>query len=202
MGQTALQLGKPPSNGANRPPMGQAEFGKKLKHTTIMKFGNMLSNLTSDHRFHSKQPRQEVTRGKNGSSYPAPRFTHNVSSTCVIPGSNKPLFRQGPATPPFVDNETVISNIMTNLDPASNDFLCEIGLPDSNATFASGTHALAFTQAVLLDLGPGTEALPLPRRRPSPLTTPTRVRTENNNTMITLGSPIPITTPSSYHQPK
>ena len=143
--QTALQWGK-------------RNFGNKLHSSTLITFGNIISNLNSNHHSRPKSPRQEYTRGKNG-SYPAPRHTHNISSTANIPGSTKILFRHGPATIPFMDSETFLSNITSNLDPASNDYQCEVCLPDSNATFASGTHALAYSQAIFLDLGPQADAI-------------------------------------------
>jgi len=139
---------------------GKRNFGNKLQSSTVVKFGNIISNLSSSH----KSPTQDTTRGTNG-YYPAPRYTHNISSTTNIPGSTKILFRQTPATMPirdtlpFIDSETFLCHIANGLDPASNDYLCNVCLPDSNATFPSGTHALAYSQAIFLDLGPEADAI-------------------------------------------
>lgn len=153
--QTALQWGK-------------RNFGNKLNTSTVTKFSNMIRNLgsgrhTNDLRKENNRipqgnsshtaPRHENTRGNKGSYYPAPRYTHNLTRPTLVPGSTKPIFRQNRDTPQFTNSEQYLRNITNNMDPASNDYLCEISLPNSfdNASFASGTHALPFAQAIYLD---------------------------------------------------
>jgi len=135
---------------------GKRNFGNKLQYSTVIKFGNFISNLNSNQHSYPKSARQEDSRGSNG-FYPAPRYINSISCTANMPGSTKTLFRQ--TTTPLIDSETFLSNITSNLDPASNDFLCEICLPNSNATFSSGTHALAYSIAKFLDLGPQADAI-------------------------------------------
>ena len=132
--------------------------------------------------YHSNKPvnsrYQNTKRGKQGSN-PAPRHSDNRNSnwasafnkerfpfvTAPIPGSSKVVFRQNREAPhkktPIVNHEQYVGRINNNLDPASNDFLCSICLPGNfySATFASGTHALAYTCATYLDMGKLADAI-------------------------------------------
>ncbi|MEG7523872.1 MAG: NADAR domain-containing protein, partial [Chromatiales bacterium] len=154
--QTALQWAK-------------RNFGNKLQSKTVTEFVNQIRDACSGHQTSdrgqencrsstnhpstSKTSKHADTRGKNGSHYPAPWYTKNLPGSTPIPGASKPIFRQNRSPPGSWNSEQYISNIVNSLDPASNDYACEVCLPNSfeNATFASGTHALAYAQAIYLD---------------------------------------------------
>lgn len=85
--------------------------------------------IPGERRDHFIRPRGIPTRPAHQSSSPAQR---SISS-------RKPVIY-----PPF-NSDQYLSNITSNSDPVSIDYLCKTCLPTSfeTATFASGTHALA-----------------------------------------------------------